>query len=503
MLPMLLHEISRSLNISVSTIWLSDPNSDEAYKALASGWAQDISPQRQKDTEGIIGHIYTEGNFYISPNIKTDPYIKSSDRENIPDNWTGAWTPIRSTHAIIGIIGIMAAAPRKFRKTDIQLLGILAEITGNAIHRAKLHSHTEQQVKRLTALRSIDTAISSIFDLKATLRLIIEHTIAQLKIDAVGILLTTKPTKNLKYFIGDGFKTEGFSKSDLRFDSGLPGKTLRNGDDQHVLHPATHEDSLRKKQFAEEAFRSYYCVPLIAKGDTLGVLEIFHRDIFTPSTEWVDFLQTLAGQAAIAIENNRLIKDLKNSNEELALAYDTTLAGWGKALELRDKETQGHTLNVTELTLNIARKMGVSENDLIHIYRGALLHDIGKMGIPDNILRKPGPLTKDEWKIMRQHPQFASEMLSSIAYLAPAADIPYCHHERWDGSGYPRGLKGEEIPLAARIFSIVDVWDALLTNRPYREAWAREVVLAYIKNESGSRFDPKIVETFIKIIDEE
>ncbi len=191
---------------------------------------------------------------------------------------------------------------------------------------------------------------------------------------------------------------------------------------------------------------------------------------------------------------------MKNSNEELALAYDTTLEGWGKALELRDKETQGHTLSVTDLTLKLAKEMGIPEAELIHIYRGALLHDIGKMGIPDHILHKPGPLTKEEWQIMRQHPQFAYEMLSSITYLASAADIPYCHHERWDGSGYPRGLKGEEIPLAARIFSVVDVWDALLTDRPYREAWAKEVVLAYINNESGSRFDPKVVETFKKMV---
>jgi len=204
------------------------------------------------------------------------------------------------------------------------------------------------------------------------------------------------------------------------------------------------------------------------------------------------FLQTLAGQATIAIDNNQLFENLKRSNQELALAYDSTLEGWGKALELRDKETQGHTLNVSELTLKLARHIGVEETQLIHIHRGALLHDIGKMGIPDNILRKPGPLNKKEWEIMRQHPQFAYDMISPIPYLHPALDIPYCHHERWDGKGYPRGLKGKEIPLAARIFSIIDVWDALCSDRPYREAWDKKTIISYIKNESGTRFDPEI-----------
>ena len=169
-------------------------------------------------------------------------------------------------------------------------------------------------------------------------------------------------------------------------------------------------------------------------------------------------------------------------------------------LELRDQETQGHTLRVTDLTEELARKIGVPEEIIPHIRRGALLHDIGKMGIPDTILKKPGPLTEDEWTIMRQHPEYARQFLAHIDYLVPSLDIPYCHHEKWDGSGYPRGLKGEEIPLAARIFAVVDVFDALTSDRPYRKAWGKREALDYISEQTGKHFDPQIPPAFLNSI---
>ncbi len=205
-------------------------------------------------------------------------------------------------------------------------------------------------------------------------------------------------------------------------------------------------------------------------------------------------------------ERKRAELDLKRAHEDLAgaykatvEAYEATIEGWSRVLDLRDKETEGHTQRVTEATVNLARLLNIPEEEIIHVRRGALLHDIGKMAIPDNILQKPGPLNDEEWIEMRRHPVFAYEMLHPIVYLRRALDIPYCHHERWDGSGYPRGLKGEEIPLPARIFSIVDVWDALLSNRPYRKGLTEEYVLEYIKRQSGTAFDPRLVEAFLDI----
>jgi putative two-component system response regulator len=195
-------------------------------------------------------------------------------------------------------------------------------------------------------------------------------------------------------------------------------------------------------------------------------------------------------------------KNLQKANRRLFEAYEATIEGWSHAMDLRDKETEGHSRRVTELSVKLAQAMGMSEEEIVHMRHGALLHDMGKIGIPDSILHKPDELTEKEWAIMRQHPKFAYDMLNSIEYLRDSLEIPYCHHEKWDGSGYPQGLKGEQIPIAARIFAVADVWDALTSDRPYRPAWPREEAMNYIREQSGKHFDPQVVELFFKVIRE-
>jgi putative nucleotidyltransferase with HDIG domain len=262
------------------------------------------------------------------------------------------------------------------------------------------------------------------------------------------------------------------------------------------------KEFLRSRLIGREEFVTYLGVPLVVKGEVRGVLEIFHRAPLKPTDEWLDFLNTLAGQAAIAIDNATLFTDLQKSNMNLKLAYDTTLEGWSRALDLRDHETEGHTERVAEMTVRLAREAGMNEMDVVQIRRGALLHDIGKMAIPDTILHKPGPLTTEEWEIMRQHPGRACDLLRPIEYLSPALDIPWCHHEKWDGSGYPQGLAGEQIPLAARLFAVVDVWDALRSDRPYRQGWDDDRVREYLRAEAGRHFDPQVVDLFLRAIGE-
>ena len=222
------------------------------------------------------------------------------------------------------------------------------------------------------------------------------------------------------------------------------------------------------------------------------------ENIILPLISSISF-SVIAVIIAFILEKDR--QDLVDINKKLQTAYEATLEGWAKALELKDQETERHSQKVVNYTLEIARKLGLNEEEISHIRRGALLHDIGKMAIPDHILHKPGKLTDVEWEIMMQHPVYAYNFLSNIDYLRPALDIPRYHHERWDGSGYTHGLVGEEIPLSARIFSVVDVWDALNSDRPYRKAWSAEKTRAYLQEQAGKLFDPDIVLIFLTVLD--
>jgi putative nucleotidyltransferase with HDIG domain len=366
-----------------------------------------------------------------------------------------------------------------------------------------LHEQTVKQLERLAALRSIDLAISSVFDLQVTLNIVINEVIRQLRVDAACVLLIQPGNNRLEYVMGLGFRTRNIETTSLRIGEGNAGRAVL--DRRMVEVPdltAPGANFTRAHLLQDEAFVSYYAVPLLTKGEVKGVLEIFHRARLNADREWRNFLEALGGQTAIAVENAMLFQDLQRSNFELAIAYDATIEGWSRALDLRDRETEGHTQRVTDMTLRLARKMGLSEERLTLIKRGALLHDIGKMGIPDTILHKPEGLSEAEQAIMRTHPQLAYDMLEPIAYLRDALNIPYCHHEKWDGTGYPRGLAGTQIPLEARLFAVVDVWDALTTDRPYRKSWSRQKALDYVREQAGKYFDPQLVELFLQEIGE-
>jgi len=377
--------------------------------------------------------------------------------------------------------------------------GLVSDIT----ERKETEARIQTQLRRLSALNAIDRAISVNTDLNITMNLFIMETVSQLQADAVDILLMNPHTQSLHPISQRGFKTADWGKGELKLGEGLAGRVALEQKKVIIYDLASIEDQfVRVPLHEEEGFISYFGIPLFTKGQIKGVLEVFHRSRLDPDTDWLNYLETLGGQAAIAIENAQLFEGLQKSNQELMLAYDATIAGWSHAMDLRDKETEGHTQRVTELTLKLAERMGISEQEQVQIRRGALLHDIGKLGIPDHILHKPGKLTEDEWEVMRMHPTYAWNMLKPIVYLRPALDIPYCHHEKWDGSGYPRGLKGEEIPLPARLFAVVDVWDALRSARPYRESWSAQQTRDYIQAESGKHFDPNVVEDFMQFLKE-
>jgi len=437
----------------------------------------------------------------ILSDAKNDTRFKQWITDQV-HGWLGV--PLIARGIIIGYLTIDSREVGAYSEHDANLAMTFAHQAAVAIENARLYERGEAQIRQLTVLRDVDSAISSSFDLRVTLNLLLGYAIKELNADAAAILLYNADLKSLSLYTNTGFtRKHSFATSHIRIGEGLAGRVVLQRKLVHIGDLNNTTDFSPGDILTEENFNSYFGVPLIAKGQIKGVLELYTREVTYPDPEWLNFLQTLAGQAAIAIDNVQLFKNLQQSNQELILAYDTTLAGWGKALELRDKETQGHTDRVVAMTIELARRIGIAGEELTNVMRGTLLHDIGKMGIPDHILHKPGPLTEEEWDIMRRHPQFAYDLIHPIPYLRPSLDIPYAHHERWDGSGYPRGLKGEDIPLAARIFAVVDIWDALLNNRVYREAWAEEKVLEYLKNAAGIELDPDIVEKFLEMIQED
>jgi len=378
-------------------------------------------------------------------------------------------------------------------------IAVIQDITKYKLGEARI----QKQFSKMSALRAIDHAISSSADLNLTLSILLTQVVKHLQIDAACILLWNSEIERLEFVAGLGFRTNSLGHTKLKLGEGYAGIAALEGRIiQKIDLPRRGTDFLRSPTFSREDFVSYFGVPLIAKKKLKGVLEIFNRSALHPDSEWLAFLEMLGGQAAIALDNASLFHDLQRTNTELISAYDATIQGWSRALDMRDHETKDHTYRVTKMTVDLANKIEIPSAELIHIQRGATLHDIGKMGIPDHILYKPGPLSKEEWHIMRQHPRYAYELLSPIEYLRPAKEIPYSHHERWDGSGYPLGLSGEEIPLSARMFAVVDVYDALVSDRPYRSAWSKNEALHYLQEQKGILFDPNIVSAFLDLIEE-
>jgi PAS domain S-box-containing protein len=475
---------------------------DALVLAAGTGGYEDGKPPigyRLALDQGIIGHVAQSGQPMLVPDVRQESRYMAW--KGLPYTRSELAVPVKHGDRVLGVMDMQATEPGAFDAADLEALGVLANQLAVALENTLLYQQTQQRLQRITALRDIDMAITASLDLRVTFNVILDQITNQLSVDAADVLLLNPHTQTLEYAAGRGFRIQTLRHTHLRLGDGYAGRAALERCPISIPNLAEAENGLKRSPLLpREDFVAYYAVPLIAKGQVKGVLEIFHRAPLPQEREWLDFLNALAAQAAIAIDNATLFDDLQRSNVELVLAYDTTLEGWARALELRDHDTEGHTRRVTDMTLRLARAMGVSDTELVHIRRGALLHDIGKMGIPDSILQKPDKLTDEEWKIMRQHPVYAYNLLSPIAFLRPALDIPYCHHERWDGTGYPRGLKGEQIPLAARIFAVVDVWDALHSDRPYRPAWPEEKALAYIREQAGKHFDPQVVETFLKLI---
>ena len=359
--------------------------------------------------------------------------------------------------------------------------------------------HERRQGERLNALRLIDLAITGSLDINVTLNVLLDQVIISLGVDAAAVLLLDANARELTAAHARGFRTDAINETIVRLGECIVGRVAMDRQTQYVPELSESHEFSRSDMARAEGFVSYHCVPLVAKGETQGILELFHRERFVPDREWEEFLEALAAPASIAIDNARLFEEMQRANAALEIAYDRTLQGWAQTLELRDYETKGHSVRVVELSRLIGREVGFDGKMLADLNRGALLHDIGKIAIPDPVLLKPGPLDPDEWEIMKKHPEYAYRLLANIPALREAVEVAYCHHERWDGTGYPLGLKGHQIPILARAFAIADVFDALRSERPYKRAWPKDEARQYILDQRGSHFAPDMVDAFSRI----
>jgi HD-GYP domain-containing protein (c-di-GMP phosphodiesterase class II) len=360
-----------------------------------------------------------------------------------------------------------------------------------------LYKGASQKLKRLTALSAIDIAGRASLDLRASLEAFLDQVISGLSVDAADVMLFNEDTQTLEYYAGRGFCATESQRAPLRMGSGHAGLAALERRIVNFFDLRKEANALWSDKNLE-GFFSYAAVPIIANGNVRGVLEIFLRRPLQPDPEWINLLEALSFRASVLIENAGLLDTLRRSNTELGVAYDAALEEWAKTVEIRDRSTKGHSQRVARMTALMCSDMGISGSELVNVYRGALLHDIGMLSVPEGILLKKGRLNDEEWEIIRRHPEEGRTLLSRVPDLLPACDIPYFHHEKWNGTGYPNKLKGEDIPLAARIFSVVDVWDSLCSRRPYRAAWAEDKALEHIRSLASIDFDPDVVKLFLE-----
>ena len=420
--------------------------------------------------------------------------------------------PVRNGARTIGLMCVHSYKPNAYTQVDLDTLQALAGHCGGALERI----WAEQMLRNQQAtLQTISNAVSGRHNIRETLNDICFRVNQQLGTDATGIVLLSPDGTRLACAGSHGFYEEQIPES-IPVDITHAGRAIRERRTIHVQYfqfylpgdVASPPHSIMRSQryqsvthASPEPNVAYLGVPLLLNDRPVGVLELFRYVGFPTHSQWHSFLQSLAHQVAVAIDSARLVQDVQRANQELAQAYGSTIEGWSRALDMRDKETEGHSQRVTEMTVRLAKAFGFSDEQLKNVRYGALLHDIGKLAIPDHILFNVGPLSQDEWAVMRRHPEYARQMLGNVDYLKPALDIPYSHHERWDGNGYPRGLKGEEIPLAARIFAVVDVWDALRSSRRYREGLPDMAVRDYLRADAGVHLDPQVVDRFLTMLD--
>ncbi len=504
----ILDQVDRLLLAEGSSMTLKDPVSEDAVFVLAHGKMAHLTGLRTPAGKGLAAYAMQTGQIYITQDFKNDPHAYRTHL--LGDLKAVACAPLITQGQAIGSVTI--ARKRSIDEREARLLTAISDIAANAIQRTTLHEAAVAHARQMATVSEIGRVLTETLDLPVIFKRL-DHYLYEL-LPGISVVFISFYDAQAQRFTcqfaslnGDPINTDELPPAPLE----PPGRGTQS-EVVYTRKPLILNDLIeRSKNLSvnvlvgedDPVAQSGLYAPMLAHDKVIGALQVQSNELNRFTAEDAEALSLVANTAAVAIENTRLLDDLRRSNLDRTRAYESTLEGWSRTLDLRDKETEWHSKKVAEKTVKLADMLGIDGDERVNIYRGALLHDIGKINIPDSVLLKAGSLTDDEWATMRGHPKIAFDLLNPIEYLRPALDIPYCHHEKWDGTGYPRGLKGVEIPLAARIFAIVDVWDALCSDRPYRKAWPRQQAIQYIRQMRGSHFDPDVTDAFLKMVEEE
>lgn len=412
---------------------------------------------------------------------------------------SGGVFPLLHEGQAIGLIGLLSRQTDYFKPGTMAWINALVSVISDSFLRQENDRKEKDAVEH-----SISRILQSSIDIQDPLPAVLALLADAVKADAATVLRYNPSLRRFDLLAPHGLNAPALAKLKLYFETGLAGRFVEE------RQPIWVEDILTSKlrsrsigQLTEEGFRSYLALPLIGHNDFLGILEFFWSRIPDIQIQDMEFLQRVTEQISLTMERSAIVRDLRRSNEGLISTYNAMIEGLSRALELRDIETEGHTRRVSVLMMRFGEHMQIPSTQWDAIKQGALLHDIGKLGIPDAILLKPGSLTQREREVMQQHAMYGYNILAPIINLRQTLDIALYHHERWDGSGYPYSLVGEQIPLVARLFAVVDVFDALTSDRPYRPAWSHQQAVEYLREQAGRLFDPHVVQLFLEIVDQQ
>jgi HD-GYP domain-containing protein (c-di-GMP phosphodiesterase class II) len=406
--------------------------------------------------------------------------------------------PLVTREKNIGSLWVAFEQP--ISESNMHLFLSICDIVAEALKRGKQYEQTQLRLQQLAVLHDIDSAILRNDGLITIFDVALKHLMEHVDVHAAAVLLLNSASGKLECVHGQGIQSLDFYRTSLFLEECLSGRFSIHNRSIDIFNVFECQKTCKRADFLiNRGFMACYGVPLTIQGEIIGVIEIFNQQILDLGKSRVAFLEIIATKIAKAIANTGLFTDLFGPQTILPVTDQSNIEGLSHALNLQDKETEAHSQRAAKMTVLIAKSMGIHENRLERIQKGSLLHDIGKMGVPENIINKPGPLSDDEWEVVRRHPVYAYNLIKHNPYLQNSIDIPYCHHEKWDGTGYPQGLIGEQIPIAARIFAVTDVWDALRSNRPYRSAWTANQARNFILQQSGKHFDPQVVEKFFEL----